>query len=109
MNEVATVSYGSTKFSDDDISVEDILLSTTKSLFDQTPNLSQNDIDTVLVSTNENGQYLGPILSELSGIKPNISHKIENLCSSGASSIVSANGFSSNTCTPFVMNALADL
>ena len=45
MNEVATVAYGNTKFSDDDIVIEDILLSTTKSLFDNTPNLSQNDID----------------------------------------------------------------
>ena len=108
MNEVATVAYGSTKFSDDDISVEDILLSATKSLFDQTPNLSQNDIDTVLVSTNENGQYLGPILSELSGIKPNISHKIENLCSSGASSIVSAYSYIASGLSDTVLVVGAD-
>ena len=108
MNEVATVACGNTKFSDADISVEDVLVSATKSLFDNTPNLSQNDIDTVLVSTNENGQYLGPILSELAGIKPNISHKIENLCSSGASSIVSAYSYIASGLSDTVLVVGAD-
>jgi len=84
------------------------LVSATKSLFDNTPNLSQNDIDTVLVSTNENGQYLGPILSELAGIKPNISHKIENLCSSGASSIVSAYSYIASGLSDTVLVVGAD-
>ena len=85
-----------------------MLVSATKSLFDSTPNLSQNDIDTVLVSTNENGQYLGPILSELAGIKPNISHKIENLCSSGASSIVSAYSYIASGLSDTVLVVGAD-
>ena len=108
MNDVATVAYGNTKFSDDDIPIEDVLTSATKSLFDNTPNLSQNDIDTVLVSTNENGQYLGPILSELAGIKPKISHKIENLCSSGASSIISAYSYIASGLSDTVLVVGAD-
>jgi len=90
MNKVAITNFGNTKFSHDDISIESCLLSSTKSLFDQNPNLSKNDIDVVLVATNANEKYLAPILSELSGIKPKISHTVENLCSSGTNAIVSA-------------------
>ena len=90
MNKVAITNFGNTKFSRDDISIESCLLSATKSLFDQHSNLSKKDIDVVLVSTNENSKYLSAILSELSGIEPNISHTVENLCSSGTNAIVSA-------------------
>ncbi|MFB5610388.1 MAG: thiolase family protein [Nitrosopumilaceae archaeon] len=90
MNRVAITNFGNTKFSHDDIPIETCLLSSTKSLFNQNPNVSKNDIDAVLVATNENEKYLAPILSELSGIKPKISHTVENLCSSGTNAIVSA-------------------
>ena len=90
MNKVAITNFGNTKFSHDDIPIESCLLSSTKSLFDQEPNLSKDDIDAVLVATNENEKYLAPILSELSGIKPKVSHTVENLCSSGTNAIVSA-------------------
>ena len=90
MKRVAITNFGNTKFSRDDITIESSLLSATKSLFDQTPNLTQKDIDIVLVSTNENTKYLSAILSELSGIAPKISHTVENLCSSGTNAIVSA-------------------
>lgn len=90
MNKVAITNFGNTKFSHDDISIESCLLSSTKALFEQNSNLSKNDIDAVLVATNENKKYLSPILSELSGIKPKISHTVENLCSSGTNAIVSA-------------------
>jgi acetyl-CoA C-acetyltransferase len=90
MRKVAITNFGNTKFSHDDIPIESCLLSSTKSLFDQNPNLSKNDIDAVLVATNENQKYLAPILSEMSGIKPKISHTVENLCSSGTNAIVSA-------------------
>ena len=58
MNKVAIVGYGNTKFSKEDIPIESLLLNATKSLFDQNSNLSQKDIDTVLVSTNDNSKYL---------------------------------------------------
>jgi acetyl-CoA C-acetyltransferase len=90
MNKVAITNFGSTKFSHDDLSIESCLLSATKTLFEQSNNLSKKDIDVVLVATNENTKYLAPILSELSGIKPRISHTVENLCSSGTNAIVSA-------------------
>jgi len=90
LRQVAITNFGNTKFSHDDITIESSLLSATKSLFDQTPNLTQKDIDVVLVSTNENSKYLSAILSELSGITPKISHTVENLCSSGTNAIVSA-------------------
>ena len=90
MNNVAITGYGNTKFSREEIPIESLLLEATKSLFDQNPNLSQNDIDTVLVSTNDNSKYLAAGLSELSGVKPRTAHTVESLCNSGTNSIVSA-------------------
>ena len=90
MNKVAIVAYGNTKFSTDDKPIESLLLNSTKSLFDNTPNLTQKDIDTVLVSTNDNAKYLSAILSEIAGIQPKTAHTVESLCNSGTNSIVSA-------------------
>ncbi|NIP62072.1 MAG: thiolase family protein [Nitrosopumilaceae archaeon] len=87
---VGIAGYGSTKFSTDDIPLESILLESTIELFNNIQNLDQNDIDVVLVSTNNDSKYLGPILSELVGIKPQISHTVESLCNSGTNAIVSA-------------------
>jgi acetyl-CoA C-acetyltransferase len=44
----------------------------------------------VLVSTCDNAQYTASILSEMLGIRPKIAHRIENMCSSGSSAIISA-------------------
>lgn len=90
MNKVAVVEYGNAKFSDKDNPIESLLTSAVKSLFDQTENIDKNDIDAVLVSTNDNSKYLAAILSEMTGISPKIAHTVENLCSSGTNSIVSA-------------------
>jgi acetyl-CoA C-acetyltransferase len=90
MPKVAIVGYGQTKFSKDDSKIESVLLRATKNLFDSTANLTQKDIDAVLVSTNNNSKYLAPILSEMAGIQPKIAHSIESLCNSGTNSIVSA-------------------
>ncbi len=90
MNKVCISSYGNTKFSHEDSPIEKKLLEATKSLFDQNSNLSQKDIDVVLVSTNDNTKYLSAVLSELSGIQPKISHTVESLCNSGTNTIVSA-------------------
>lgn len=90
MNRVTITSYGITKFSRDDKQIETSLLESTKELFDNTPNLDQNDIDGVLVSTNSNSKYLSSILSEMAGIKPAVSHTVESLCNSGTNAIVSA-------------------
>jgi len=92
LKKVAVVGYGNTKFTKDELPIESLLLESTKQVFDTTKNLSQDLIDGVIVSTNDNSKYLGAILSELSGIKPKISHTVEHLCSSGANAAIS--GFS---------------
>lgn len=90
MSKVAVVGHCTTKFSLDDVSIESLLVLATKSIFEQTKNLTQRDIDAVLVSTNANKKYLSAIVSEMTGISPKISHNIESLCNSGTNSIVSA-------------------
>ena len=90
MPKVGITSYGITKFSKDDSKIESVLLQSTKKLFDNSPNLSRNDIDAVIVSTNNNSKYLSAILSEMSGIEPKIAHSVESLCNSGTNAIVSA-------------------
>ncbi len=90
MNKVGIVGYADTKFSSDDIPIESSMTSAVRLLFEQTPNLGQKDIDAVLTSTNDNKKYLSPIVSELSGIAPKISHNVENLCNSGTNATVSA-------------------
>jgi acetyl-CoA C-acetyltransferase len=90
MNRVAIVSYSTTKFSLDDTPIEHSLLTAAKPIFENTRNLSQSDVDAVLVSTNDNKKYLSAIVSELSGISPKISHSVESLCNSGANAVISA-------------------
>lgn len=90
MNKVGIIGYGITPFSKDDQKIETVLLDSTKEIFKNNPEIDRNDIDAVLVSTNNNSKYLSPILSEMAGIQPNVSHTIESLCNSGTNSIVSA-------------------
>lgn len=90
MKKAAVCGFGLTKFTKQNISIEFLMASAVKSLFENTPNLAQNDIDVVLTSTNDNKKYLGSIVSELCGISPKVSHSIESLCNSGSNSVVSA-------------------
>ena len=90
MNRVGIAAYGITPFTKDDKKIESILFESTKNLFENNSNIEKNQIDTVLVSTNNNSKYLAPILSETLGIQPKTAHSIENLCNSGTNSIVSA-------------------
>ncbi len=96
MKKVAIVASGLTKFNKTEKSLDSIMLSSIKSLFENTKNLDQNDIDVVLTSTNANKNYLANIISELSGIKPKISHSVESLCNSGTNSLVSAYAYVSS-------------
>lgn len=105
---VAVAGYSTTKFSLDDTPIESLLFSATKQLFENTKNLTQKDIDAVLVSTNENKKYLAPILSEMAGITPKISHSVENLCNSGTNSIVSAFSYVSSGLADAVLVAGAE-
>lgn len=101
MNKVAITGIGVTDFTREDIPIENILLKSTKEIFDNTKNLQQSDIDAVLVSSNSNTKYLSAILSEISGISPKISHSVESLCNSGTNAIVS--GYS------YIASGMADV
>jgi len=90
MIKVGIAAYGITPFTKDDQKIESVLLKSTKALFENNPKINRNDIDAVLVSTNNNSKYLAPILSEMAGIQPKIAHSLESLCNSGTNSIVSA-------------------
>jgi acetyl-CoA C-acetyltransferase len=87
---VAIVGQSTTRFSLDPSPIENVLIASIKKIFDGTKNLHQGDIDTVLVSTNENKKYLSAIASETCGISPRISHTVESLCNSGTNALVSA-------------------
>ena len=90
MVKVGIAAYGITPFTRDDQKIESVLFESAKKLFENNPKINRNDIDAVLVSTNNNSKYLSPILSEMVGIQPKIAHSIESLCNSGTNSIVSA-------------------
>ena len=98
---VGIASYGLTKFSRNDSKIDSVLLESTKNLFENCPNLSQNEIDAVLISTNNNSKYLASVLSEMAGIEPKIAHSVESLCNSGTNAIVSAYSY--------IMSGLADI
>jgi acetyl-CoA C-acetyltransferase len=109
LKKVAVVGIGSTKFTKETLQIESLLLESTKNVFDNTSNLSQDLIDAVIVSTNNNSKYLGAILSELSGIKPKISHTVEHLCSSGTTAIISGYSYIASGLVDTVLITGADI
>ena len=52
--------------------------------------IQKAEIDGLIVSSSSNDVYLGNIVSEMIGIRPRFSTKIENLCNSGTSGIMLA-------------------
>ena len=96
MKKVAIVGTGLTKFSKTETTLDSLMLSSIKLMFENTKNLEQKDVDVVLTSTNANKNYLANIISELSGIRPKISHSVESLCNSGTNSLVSAYAYVSS-------------
>jgi len=53
-------------------------------------NLDRKDIDALLVSSCTTEQYSSTIISEMLGLKPKVSHRVDNLCNSGTNAIASA-------------------
>lgn len=96
MNKVAVVAAGITKFAKSEKSLDPMMLSSIKDMFENTRNIEQDDIDVVLTSTNANRNYIANIVSELSGIRPKISHSVESLCNSGTNALVSAYAYVSS-------------
>ncbi|QDI88123.1 thiolase family protein [Candidatus Nitrosopumilus sp. SW] len=90
MNKVGIAAYGITPFTKEDKKIETVLFESAKNLFENNLNIQKDEIDAVLVSTNNNSKYLAPVLSETLEIQPKTAHSIENLCNSGTNSIVSA-------------------
>ena len=50
----------------------------------------RNLLDAVIVSSCSSDQYLSSIISEMLGVTPKISHRLDNLCNSGTNAIISA-------------------
>ncbi len=96
MNRVAVAAAGITKFSKTEKPLDLMMLSSIRQVFENAKNLEQNDVDVVLTSTNANRNYIANIVSELSGIRPKISHSVESLCNSGTNSLVSAYAYVSS-------------
>ena len=90
MRNVGIAASGLTKFTKESRTIESLMISSMKNMFDNTKNLTQKDIEVVLTSTNANEKYLANIISEIGGISPKISHSVESLCNSGTNCIVSA-------------------
>ena len=103
MSKVAIVGTGQTKFSKDEGDVEKLLFESASNCIQSVNNCDSNDIDGVLVSTNNNSKYLSAILSETMGIRPKISHSIEHLCSSGTNAIISAYAYISSGLSNMVL------
>ena len=103
MNKVGIAAYGLIPFTKNDEKIETIMLRSLKELFKTNPSIQQEQIQSVIVSTNNNSKYLAPVLSEMAGIKPKISHTIESLCNSGSNSIVSAYSYISSGLADMVL------
>ena len=108
MTGVGIIAHGITPFTKDEKSIESLLFESTRNLFENNQ-IDKNDIDAVLVSTNNNSKYLSPILSELTGIRPKIAHSVENLCNSGTNAIVSAYSYIASGLADLVLVAGAEL
>ena len=50
----------------------------------------RNLLEAVIISSCSSDQYLSSIISEMLGVTPKISHRIDNLCNSGTNAIISA-------------------
>jgi acetyl-CoA C-acetyltransferase len=63
-----------------------------KSIFDLLgrTQIQKYEIDGLIVSSSSNDSYLGNIISEMVGIRPKFSTRIENLCNAGTSGIMLA-------------------
>ena len=53
-------------------------------------NIDRTEVDSVILSTCSTLQYTSSIVSEMLGIKPKNSYRLDNLCNSGTSAIISA-------------------
>jgi acetyl-CoA C-acetyltransferase len=87
---VAIVSQSGSKYSKDSgKSIFDLACEPCAKILNN-ENIEKSSLDAVLFSSCTTEQYSSTILSELLGIRPKISHRVDNLCNSGTNAIVSA-------------------
>ncbi len=92
-NKVAIVAGCDSRFlKNSERSIFDIAIEPCISLFKgkKNQNLSKNSVDAIIFSSCTEEQYSASIISEMLGIKPKISQRLDNLCNSGSNAIISA-------------------
>jgi len=90
---VAIVAGCDSKFSKNtEKSIFDIAMEPCVSLFKNKKNgkINKDNLDAVIFSSCTEEQYTSSILSEMIGIKPKISQRLDNLCNSGSNAIINA-------------------
>jgi acetyl-CoA C-acetyltransferase len=87
--EVAIVASETTKFTRNDLPIFELACEPCWKILRKT-NLDRNDIDSVVLSSCSTLQYTSSIISEMLGLRPKNSCRIDNLCNSGTSAIISA-------------------
>lgn len=90
MRKVAIASSATTAFrKSSDLSIYELACEPSVELLKATT-LRREDIDAVIVSSCSVEQYTSSIISEMLGISPRVSHRIDNLCNSGTNAIAAA-------------------
>src|SRR6185369_3532571 len=90
MSKIAIVDESTSEFTrDTSMSLQQLACEPCRTIM-QNSKKANVDIDAVILSTTSDIQYGSSIISEYLGIKPKISQRLDNLCSSGTNAIVSA-------------------
>ncbi|MGI0028721.1 MAG: thiolase family protein [Nitrososphaera sp.] len=90
MRRVAIVSQASSNFSrDSEKGIFDLACEPCIDIL-RNSSVERNEIDAVLLSSCTTEQYSSTIVSEMLGIKPKISYRLDNLCNSGTNAVASA-------------------
>lgn len=92
----------------DDAQVYDVICDAIRDLFSENPHIRKEDVDAVVVSSNDNAKYMSAIVSQRMGINPGINHTVENMCSSGSNAIISAYSYVASGLVQAVLVAGAD-
>ena len=90
MREVAIAAYATSKFSrTSDTTLFDLACEPCRNILTRCY-ITKEEIDAVIFSSCSFEQYSSSIISDMLGLSPKISHRIDNLCNSGTNAIVSA-------------------
>ena len=90
MSKIAIIDQSTSQFTKNtSLSVQDLACNPCSKILRKCRD-SSLQIDAVILSTTSDIQYGSTIISEYLGIKPKISQRLDNLCSSGTNAIVSA-------------------